>query len=98
MNARDRFGITFAPRSSRVCVRSPCFHTEPVKRILKLHLAEMKRGEAAPNREERCAYPLTWAAEMTWSRSDEMRTSRCDVPARVQRAERQDRNQLSFRA
>jgi len=28
-----------------------------IRRILKLHLAEMQRGEAAPNREERCAYP-----------------------------------------
>jgi hypothetical protein len=28
-----------------------------VIRILKLHLAELKRGEAAANREECCAYP-----------------------------------------
>jgi hypothetical protein len=28
-----------------------------IKRILKLHLADTKQGDAAPNHEERCACP-----------------------------------------
>jgi hypothetical protein len=39
------------PSSHRTCENPEAL--AEVKRILKLHLAEMKRGEAAPNRRER---------------------------------------------